>query len=164
MVNPIPATPVVTVGADYLLHSSAPSGNQWYYEGAEIPGATDQDYQATDEGFYWTIVTIDGCSSNESNHEQVIFVGLTEPDAGTFTIYPIPNDGRFTITAVIAGEENFTINVYNNLGVSVFEKNDFQVSGKAQQIIDLVNPSKGIYTVVLRGDHNSVIRKVIVNK
>jgi trimeric autotransporter adhesin len=162
-VNPIPETPVVTSDGDYLLHSSAPDGNQWYYEGAEIPGAVDQDYQATEEGFFWTIVTLNGCVSAESNHEQVIFVGLNDPKAGNFAIYPIPSDGKFTITAVIAGEETFTIDVYNNLGVNVFEKKDFYVNGKAQQVIDLVNPSRGIYTVVLTGDNHSVIRKVIVN-
>jgi trimeric autotransporter adhesin len=161
-VNPIPETPVVTVDGDYLLHSSAPDGNQWYYEGAEIPGAVYQDYQATEEGYYWTIVTLNGCVSDESNHEQVIFTGLNDPDAGKFTIYPIPNDGKFTVTAVIAGEENFSINIFNNLGVKVYEKKDFYVSGKAQQIIDLVNPSKGIYTIVFQGDNHSVIRKVVV--
>jgi hypothetical protein len=163
-VDPIPETPVVTVDGDYLLNSSAPSGNQWYYEGAEIPGAVDQDYQATEEGYYWTIVTLNGCVSDESNHVQVIFVGLNDPEAGNFTIYPIPNDGKFTVTVVVPGEENFSINVYNNLGVKVFEKKDFFVSGKAQQIIDLVNPSKGIYTIVFQGENHSVIRKVVVTK
>jgi trimeric autotransporter adhesin len=163
-VNPIPETPVVTVAGDYLLHSSAPAGNQWYFEGTEIPGAIEQDYQATEEGFYWTIVTLNGCTSDESNHEQVIFTGINNPDAGNFIIYPIPNDGKFNVTIVVQGEETFSVNVYNNLGVNVYEKKDLIVSGKAQETINLINPSKGIYTVVFKGDKETVIRKVVVTK
>jgi hypothetical protein len=163
-VTPIPPAPVVTVDESYLLHSSAPAGNQWYYEGAEIPGAVDQDYQATEEGFYWTIVTINGCISDESNHEQVIFVGLNDLDAGNFAIYPSPNDGKFTVSVVIPGEETFSINVYNNLGINVFEKKDFHVSGKAQLTIDLLNPSTGIYTIIFQGNDHNVIRKVLVTR
>jgi hypothetical protein len=163
-VNPIPTTPVVTVDLDYLLHSSAPAGNQWVYEGIMIAGAIDQDYQATEEGFYWTIVTLNDCSSDESNHVQVLFVGLDDLDAGNFAIYPIPNDGRFKVSIVIPGEETFSINVYNDLGVKVYEMKDFHVNGKAQQTIDLLNPSKGIYTVVFKGGNQTVIRKVLVTK
>jgi hypothetical protein len=163
-VNPIPTTPVVTVDLDYLLHSSAPAGNQWVYEGIMIAGAIDQDYQATEEGFYWTIVTLNDCSSDESNHVQVLFVGLDDLDAGNFAIYPIPNDGRFKVSIVIPGEETFSINVYNDLGVKVYEMKDFHVNGKAQQTIDLLNPSKGIYTVVFQGGNQTVIRKVLVTK
>lgn len=163
-VNPIPPKPLVTDDADYLLHSSAPAGNQWFYEAIMIPGAIDQDYQATEEGFYWTIVTLNGCSSEESNHVQVLFVGLDDLNAGNFAIYPIPNDGKFTVSIDIPGEETFSINVYNDLGVKVYEMKDFHVNGKAQQTIDLLNPSKGIYTVVFQGGNQTVIRKVLVTK
>jgi trimeric autotransporter adhesin len=162
-VNPIPEAPVVTVDESYLLTSSAPDGNQWYFNGNLIDGATGQTYQATEEGNYYTIVTLNGCVSDMSNEVEVIFVGLGELKGSSFSIYPIPNAGNFTVSIVIPGEETFSINVYNNLGVQVYEKKDIRVNGKAQQIIDLVNPSKGIYTVVFQGDNHSVIRKVVVN-
>ncbi len=163
-VNPIPATPIVTIDENFLLHSSAPSGNQWYFEGTMIPGATEQDYQAIEEGYYWTIVTLNGCSSDESNHEQVLFTGLEDLDAGNFIIYPIPNNGRFTVSVVIPGEETYSINVYNNLGIRVYEMTDFHVNGKAQQTIDLENPSYGIYTMVFTGGNQTIIRKILVSK
>ncbi len=45
-VNPVPPTPVVNIEGD-SLHSSAPAGNQWYFEGNLIPGATGQIYVMT---------------------------------------------------------------------------------------------------------------------
>jgi hypothetical protein len=163
-VNPIPPTPVASVDEDFMLHSTASEGNQWYFEGTLIEGATGQTYQAEEEGMYWTIVTLNECVSEPSNQVEVIFTGINEPDGSSFSIYPIPNDGKFTATIVIQGDDTFTIKVYNELGNNIYEKKDVYVAGKAQQYIDLNNPAKGIYSVVFQGKNKTVIRKVLVTR
>jgi hypothetical protein len=163
-VNPIPAAPVVTADENYLLSSSAPDGNQWYFNGSPISGATGQTYQVTEEGEYWTIVTLNGCSSEESNHIQVIFTGLDEMTQGNVVVYPVPNKGRFTVSVDIPGEQTFSIFVYNDLGVRIYEMREFHVNGKTQQYIDLMNPPAGMYTLVLAGDRQTITRKLFVSK
>jgi hypothetical protein len=163
-VNPIPPTPVASVDEFFVLTSSAAAGNQWYFNGVMIDGANGQFYQAEEEGFYWTIVTLNGCTSEESNHVEVIFTGLGESSGSGFSIYPVPNDGKFTATIVIPGEDTFSISVYNELGMRVYEMKDINVSEKAQLDVDLNNPSRGIYTVVFQGNDQTVIRKVLVTK
>jgi trimeric autotransporter adhesin len=163
-VNPIPPTPVASVDETFVLTSSAPMGNQWYLDGTLIDGANGQYYQAEVEGTYWTIVTLNECVSEESNHVVVIFTGIGEPNGSSFSIYPIPNDGKFTATIVIPDEDTFSIMVYNDLGVKVYDKKDIQVDGKTQLSIDLNNPGKGVYTVVFQGNDQTVIRKVLVTK
>ena len=45
-VNPNPETLVITVNEDdFILISNAPNGNQWYFNGAPIQGATGQSHQ-----------------------------------------------------------------------------------------------------------------------
>jgi len=73
-VTPTPAAPVITDLGD-TLHSSAPTGNQWYYNGTLIVAATSQTYVATQSGEYWDIVTINGCASDTSNNLNVIIIG-----------------------------------------------------------------------------------------
>jgi hypothetical protein len=163
-VNPIPATPVATVDDFFMLHSSAPEGNQWYFNGTLIEGATGQDYQAEEEGSYWTIVTLEGCVSDESNHVEVIFVGLNDPNGAGFSIYPVPNDGNFVATMVAPGEETYTIMVYNDLGMKMYEQRDIRVKGKVQHAINLDNPATGIYTVIFVGKNQTVIRKILVTR
>jgi trimeric autotransporter adhesin len=163
-VNPIPATPVATVDEFFMLHSSAPEGNQWYFNGTMIEGATGQDYQAEEEGSYWTVVTLEGCVSDESNQVEVIFVGINDPDGKGFSIYPVPNDGNFVATMVAQGEETFSIMVYNDLGIKMYEQRDIRVKGKVQHAINLDNPATGIYTVIFVGKNQTVIRKILVTR
>jgi hypothetical protein len=163
-VNPIPPTPVVTVDAAYLLTSSASSGNQWYFNGTMIDGATGQTYQAEEEGFYWTIVTLNGCSSAESNHVEVLFVGLDELPGTHVNIFPIPNSGKFTVSLTNQAEQYYQVFVSGNLGVRLFEIKDWKVNGKAELEINLGEVPEGMYTLVIQNKNNQVIRKIIVTK
>jgi hypothetical protein len=133
VVYQIPVTPVATANGQ-ILESNAPNGNQWYHEGILIQGATGQIYFATESGWYWTIVTLNGCSSAESNHVYVIGVGIDEKsESAKFQAYPVPNDGRFTILITIPYEETFKITIYNNIGLKLYELIDVKVKGRFKQ-------------------------------
>jgi hypothetical protein len=165
VVNPIPEAPVITqVG--YILTSSAPAGNQWYYNGTLIPGATGQTYTITNNtGWYWVMVTLNGCSSTISNKVWFEVVGLPEiPASASFTIYPVPNDGAFTVTVSCLVDDLFTIMIYNQLGEQLFELRDVKTSGgKFESQIDLRPVSDGMYTVVLLNSRYKIVKKVIMN-
>jgi hypothetical protein len=157
-----PAKPIVTLN-EYDLSSNAPEGNQWYFEGEAIDGATGQTYTATETGNYWTVVTIDGCSSDPSEPVYVLVTGLNENAGGRFTIHPVPNDGRFSVTIKSNREESWDVTVYNSLGVQVYQIRDFRVNGSATEQISLQNPTRGTYTVVFSNNKEQVIRKVLVS-
>ena len=168
-VNPKPATPVVTAIGDTLT-SSASSGNQWYFSATQggtgniIPGATSQTYQATQTGWYWTVVNAGGCDSDPSLRVYILMVGVDELRAGNSNIFPVPNDGKFTVSMTSASKENFTITVFNNLGVLIREIRDVQVNGRFNQVIDLRPVDPGIYMVVVRNSEQQIVRKIIVGK
>jgi hypothetical protein len=163
-VYPRPSAPVVTVDLDYLLTSNAPDGNQWYFEGNAIDGATGQTYQAEEEGMYWTVVTLNGCTSDPSNQVEVVFVGMDELPGTSLSIYPIPNKGQFTIAVVNQAEKTYNVQVLNHLGARVYEKTNLVINGKGQLDVDLGNVSEGVYTVSIRMDNSRVMRKIIVTK
>ncbi|MBE0649110.1 MAG: T9SS type A sorting domain-containing protein [Bacteroidales bacterium] len=162
-VNPKPATPTITESGGTLT-SSAASGNQWYFNGTAIPGATGQTYEATESGDYYVIVTLNGCSSDPSNTINVTMIGINPLSGTTFNIYPVPNDGKFTVTCGGLTVENVTLEVFNYLGVRIFNIKVQPVQGNVEQSIDLRPVPNGVYTVVLRTDDNRVIRRILVNK
>jgi len=168
-VNTIPPTPVAGATNDTVA-SSAPMGNQWYFTstlggtGTAIPGATGQVYIAMQTGWYWSVVTLNSCSSDPSNRVYVVMVGMEELTAGSFNVYPVPNDGRFTASIVTPYQESFAILIYNKLGQRIFEQRDVQVNGEFKQAIDLRPTPSGIYTVVFQNNDHKVIRKVLINR
>ncbi len=162
-VNPIPTTPVVTNHGDTLI-SSVPAGNQWYFEGTLIIGATGQRYVATQQGYYWDVVNLQGCSSDTSNHKLIIVTGIESHSSAAINIYPVPNDGQFNISMTTASEETFSIRVYNNLGVNIYEERNVDVNGSLVKVIDLRPVPDGVYTVIFENSMNQVVKKIIVNK
>jgi hypothetical protein len=158
-----PQTPVITnVGP--ILTSDAPAGNQWYYQGTMIPGATNQSYTATQDGLYWVVVTLNGCPSAPSNEINIVEIGINPNQGSGISVYPVPNDGRFTISITSASTESFTLSVVNNLGVEVYLQKDVSVAGTIDKVIDLRPIPSGIYTLIIRNSENQVVRKIIVNK
>ena len=161
-VNSVPIAPVVTVDND-MLTSSAAIGNQWYFEGNLIPGATNQTYQATQSGRYTTIVTLNGCSSGASVSVNVVMTGIGEQHGTSIQIFPVPNDGMFRVSITSPTRDTFTIQVFNNLGVIISETDKIEVKGTVEKSIDLRPAANGIYIVMVKSSTTHLLRRVIIN-
>jgi hypothetical protein len=164
-VNPVPPTPTITEN-DYVLTSSAATGNQWYHDGTAITGATGQTYTvpATAPGYYWTVVTLLGCSSGESNHIYIRGVGVGEHNESAVNIYPVPNDGQFKLQMNSPATESFDISICNNIGATVYTKENVMVNGLTEINIDLRPIASGVYTMIIRNGDSKVVRKIIINR
>ena len=162
--NPVPGAPVITATGN-VLTSSSPAGNQWYYEGTAIAGATGRTYMVTSNtGYYWCKVTLLGCTSPVSNKVWVVVTGGQELQSADFRVYPVPCDGRFTVSVSTPVQETFTIMVYNQLGEKRYESGEVMVNGTIEKQIDLRPVPCGIYSVVLLNSQYRVVKKVLVRK
>ena len=162
-VNPVPSKPLVNASGN-TLSSSAASGNQWYWNGTAVSGATSQVYQVPvgNPGNYWTIVTLNGCSSDSSNHVYVAGVGVQDNEELTFVVYPVPNDGRFTITMSALAGGKIDIQVINDLGVTIFSEKDIPARSNFTKSLDLRPLPAGVYTVLVSNNAGKASRRIIV--
>jgi len=161
-IHPIPAAPVVTASGP-VLTSSATSGNQWYYEGTPIPGATGQSYTVThNTGYYWCVVTLNGCSSPVSNKVWIEITGMDEGLSAGFRIFPVPNSGRFTISFKNGNPGNIMIQVFDQSGRKIYLSDETLTTELKDIQVELGNVSSGIYSVMIQSDQGNVVRKVIV--
>jgi len=161
-VQPKPSAPVISLAGD-ILSSDVSDGNQWYYNGAMINGETGQTMQALYDGWYWDVITKNGCLSDTSNNIYVTITGIEEPQGSHFVITPIPNNGCFKITISTPNEQTFTIKIYNQLGEMIYESKDNRVKGLFDKNIDLRPLPSGLYSVTFQSAENRVVKKVIIN-
>jgi len=119
VVNSKPATPTITQVGN-VLHSSATTGNQWYNQSGLIPGATSQDYTYTTVGNYYVIVTVNGCSSDQSNTITITSSGIESLTTNNaIKVYPNPVTDELIIE-MKGNTETINFKIFNAIGQVVF--------------------------------------------
>jgi hypothetical protein len=82
----------------------------------------------------------------------------------TVTIYPNPNNGKFTALIQCECQDNCSLDVFNLMGVKVFELTNLSMESKMEVPVDLQDLPDGIYIVIFRNSDQQIIRKVVINK
>lgn len=106
-VKPVPPTPLITAtpgqpAGGVLLSSSAASGNQWFFNGQPLSGATQPTYLAAtpgQSGSYTVQATLAGCASPVSAAVPVTITGTAAALATAVRIYPNPAHGSVLVRA-----------------------------------------------------------------
>jgi hypothetical protein len=160
-VNQIPTAPVIFSSGD-TLWSSSPTGNQWYFNGVMVPSATGQTYTPSESGWYWDAVTINDCTSDTSNHIYITITSLNDLEAATFNIYPVPNNGLFKVLIDSPGQTKSRIEIYNTIGIKIYQRKEIQLTGKTEVAFDLRPLPSGIYTFVLTNDKVHLKKSILV--
>lgn len=165
IVNPIPTTPIISVLAGgTTLTSSSPTGNQWYFNGMLIMGATQQTLIATQNGNYTVIVSNGTCSSAPSSISLVSTVGVNEESAvGTkFSVYPNPSTGIFTVTFTSAEIVQYKLELRNVIGQIIYEEELKDFNGTYTKDFDITDYEKGEYFIVITDFDNHRLEKLVV--
>jgi N-acetylneuraminic acid mutarotase len=155
-----PAFPEITQDGN-LLTSSMATGYQWQFNAVDIPGATNQSYEAPQSGYYSVIISDEhGCVSSATTYLLIDGIAMLNTAAGLL-IYPNPSDGVFIVEvpeAAIAGE--LKIEISNAVGQLIFSEIAVPASAQWNWKIDLrTNLSSdilsGIYHVKICHNHPS---------
>jgi hypothetical protein len=160
VIHPAPAAPVVTA-AGPVLTSSYTSGNQWYYEGNAIPGATYQIYTVTNNtGYYWCIVTLDECPSPPSNKTWIVVTGIATDEKPAVTVYPNPSSGLVNIGLGSSVTGPVDVNICDQTGVilKTYRYNVKPDDPDLQLRIDHFPP--GVYILMIRDRNGIFVKKI----
>lgn len=156
-----PVTPVITSNG-YTLTSNISDGNQWYLDGALIPGANAPDYTATQSGLYWDVIIQNGCTSDTSNNIYLLMTGQVEVPGTTLTIAPVPNNGLFQVAVTGPTGADFELIIYNSIGHTLYKDSVILYTGAEYRQIDLQSVPEGIYIAVLKNVNGVIVRRVMI--
>jgi hypothetical protein len=156
-VNSIPNVSVVftDLNGGLLVADLGFTSYQWLLEGQPIPGANSSTYIPTSNGTYTLTVTNEfGCENSASTF--VGLLSLNKAEIGDISIYPNPNDGRFTLDFGTLIPDDFSI--VNVLGKVVLLNSQVRLIEE----VDLRDVLAGVYYIIYRRDGMKGVKKLIV--
>ena len=170
--NPTPEAPTATLtqptfaGATGSITVAAPTGTGMTYS---IGGAYQSSaiFSALASGTYnVTAKNSDECvSSGISVTISDYVTGIDDIGVNPkFEIFPIPNDGQFTMVMNTQTEKHFDILIHNALGSKIYEEKNIIVKDKMEHKIKMAQAPAGMYYIILRSKDEMVIRKIIILK
>jgi hypothetical protein len=167
-VNPVPARPTLSVsynGTQTTLTSSSATGNQFYFNGNLLAGATGQSYvvngSATTYGSYSVVVTNSfGCVSQPSV-ATVVTSAKGSIAGASVQLYPNPTpDGRVRLE--LSGLRSATqLEVLDALGRVVRRELLPATSGVVTHSLDLSQAASGVYLLRLRNEQGVETRRLV---
>ncbi|MFN6378434.1 MAG: T9SS type A sorting domain-containing protein [Flavobacteriales bacterium] len=134
IVNPSPVTPTITLFNGALV-SSAITGNQWYFNGNLIEGATNQILQFTELGNYTVVVTSNGCTSTSEVFEVEVSV---EELLRSAMVFPNPASEVINIQGLMPGAQ---FNLFDSRGQLVRTS----IITTENTIVDISDLANGVY-------------------
>ncbi|MFZ4400041.1 MAG: T9SS type A sorting domain-containing protein [Bacteroidales bacterium] len=150
-----PATPTITLIADTVF-SDAPVGNQWYNLATGlIVGANQTTYHVLQTGYYFSIVTLNGHSSDTSNIVYFDNSGINESPNNIYNVKVTPNP--FTNQAKI----KYFISETSDVSLLILD-----ISGKVLQHLVNEKQSKGEKDIVFSAANyqsGMYLYKLIIN-
>jgi hypothetical protein len=158
-VNATPATPTIS-RLNMVLTSSSATGNQWYLNGAIIPGATGATYTVTANGNYTVVVTANGCASAVSAATNITNSGIADDLAGMkVSVYPNPTSGAFNVK--LSGYQvNATVTLYNLAGQAIAVEN--VKAGEEIKNMNVKELAAGTYLLKVTSDKGVQVSRLLV--
>ena len=156
-IKPLPATPTI-VKINLKLFSTADEGNQWYNQDGLIPGAVEKTFTPTENGTYFTIVTLESCASQPSNSIEIdeLSIGGNAIRDGHFTIFPNPVNEQLTIK-----NEALLMNRVILIDVLGKEVINMQQNNVNEATINVAKIAAGVYQVRIETDQGIFTSKVV---
>jgi hypothetical protein len=167
VVNSAPPRPTITVSNTRdTLFSSAATNNQWYKNGALIPGATNPTLVLTGAGLgngvYAVRVIESGCSSDSSNNLNITNVSASALSVGSLKVYPNPTNAQVRISVEGLNQNGVYVSIRNAVGQVVW--NEFFTNGQTEAALDLGHLPSGVYLVEAGNESNMLIERLMIKR
>ena len=155
------AAPVIEANS-FTLTSNTTGGNQWYRDGTFIPGANGQSYQVSQSGWYWDVVTQNGCSSDTSNNIYILMTSVEDRLIEEFSIIQDINGGSKVLKIQDDQNGSYTCLIFSCEGKKILERELVPTSAGINTSISLDQLPTGIYLIQIRGKSTVFNRKVFI--
>lgn len=157
---PVPA--ITQVGDS--LSSSINSGNQWYFNGASISGATGKSIKPGQAGIYSVIVTdAFGCQrgSADFNYVATAIQNVSGAEIGLVTT-PNPANTSFTVRFTMNTRADIAVGLINTVGQTIFSNQYHNFSGNFNRQYSSAGIAPGTYILKVWQNNKVYHTKILI--
>lgn len=153
-VNPMKPT-VTRIGN--LLTASSASSYQWYFNQNAVPGATNQTFNITDEGFYSVYATFDNGECGAFSDIISTITSIAEIVEPTYNIQPNPTNGIIRFTCNFEHISIINVDVITSLGLPIMTFGKLETKGQYQKELNCSSLPTGIYFLRIQSQQQTNI-------
>lgn len=165
-IRPKPQTPIVNQYGGELISSTY--GNQWYnLTNGPINNANGQLYFPQNTGNYFTISTINGCSSDTSNivYFEIVSVSEFDVDKVKVSVMPNPFSNTTKFSYYLNTEKFVRLSITDITGREITVLCDEkQEAGEHLKVFNAENLTSGIYFYKINADKDVFTGKIVLTK
>ena len=150
-------------GESRLLTSITDIGQffQWYRNGQLIPGATQSQYRAYEDGSYTVAASTNFCSTTSQPIIFNLLLSTLASDGPSVRPYPNPTDGSMTIRLTTKQKGVATFRIIDSMGKVVQSRWLTYLEGVNELSVDMTLLSGGIYYLQIEGTELLSTHKLI---
>jgi len=136
---------------------------EWQLDGTVVPGLLGPCIEASNGVWTVSVTNAFGCSDSDSYTVIDLGVGDGGPTTPAVSIYPVPNQGRFTVRAYgLRNDGDWRLRVLDMAGRSVFEERVLVTGSLLVHAMDLSGTAPGAYLLHLSDGTGTYVRPFIV--
>jgi PKD repeat protein len=148
----------------FELTQGSPAGGTYSGPGVEDGYFNPYTAHMGSHTLVYTYMDENGC---ENFAEQTVFVdactGVPENQGVQIVTLPNPTQGSFKL-AITGMKDMMNLQIINITGKTIYQKENIEVNGNFNTMIDLTGNSNGIYYIYIDGDKSSYFKKIILQK
>jgi len=105
---------------------------------------------------------LSGAFSNGFNTGTLLGINNLESKITNLNVYPNPSNGIFTLSYLMIGSDNITINIINELGQVVYIEQKNVNTGPHTEQLNAGNLASGIYSLRVQTNTGTSVRKLLI--
>ncbi len=147
--------PEISIEGNRLISNYA-DGNQWYFNGEPIEGATGAELVVSESGTYTLEITQSGCSAQAS--AEYVVTDTDDLIESGIALYPVPANNQLTILVNFENRtRGATLTIYNATGELMLSKD----VSNGEHVINVANWVSGVYLVKISNEQGSHTKRFV---
>jgi PKD repeat protein len=135
----------------------------WSFGGTALPGGDGPSLTAGPDGVYTVVVQADnGCEVTATYTYSTVGIEELEAAGGGLLVYPVPNDGVFTVEAAGLAGTTAGLRITDMSGRTVYERQEAVALGRLRSAV-LLDVVPGPYVVQVWDQTRSFTQRIVVH-